>query len=620
MRANIDPPLLRLAQWWDKRPAAAWIFACVSLLFICSLAFLWHLGSVGLVDETEPLFVEASRQMTITGDWITPYYNGKTRFDKPPLIYWLMASAFQVIGVNEWAARLPSALSAIALVVLGFLTLHRFGFPRPGHLHSDADRVEGEAAIADSEAGAEASPSKGSKSLLSTRLALWLSAWIGAALIALNPETIGWARMGVSDMLLSGCMGTALMAFFWGYAQPENPRAQTRWYFAFYVLTALAVLAKGPVGCVLPALIIGAFLLYTGQFWAIFREIRLIPGLLLFGLITIPWYVLVILENGQAYIDSFFGYHNYERFTRVVNGHDGPWYFYFVVVLVGFAPWSVYLPAAIARLRFWQVRAWRQQPRSTHLGLFALFWFGVIFSFFTISVTKLPSYVLPLMPAGGMLCGLFWSDHLTRPRRSKSLIASGIANLIFCIVLIGAALYSPNWMADDPSMPDLPEVVRQSNIMIWGAIVWGTVAIAGLILILRQQARWLWSVNLVGFLAFIVVTAMPAFFIMDAQRQLPLRQLAATIVEVQQPGEEVIMTGFEKPTMVFYTQRPITYIEAVEAIPGYLQSLQQETAPQSVLLVGRISKLEQAGLPTEQFERLQTAYTYELVRLPLSRP
>ena len=132
MRQTTDWVLVRLMKWWETQPRAAWVLSAIWLGIICSVAFLLHLGSIGLVDETEPLFVEASRQMTVTGDWITPYFNGETRFDKPPLIYWLIALGFQTFGVNEWTARFPSALSAIALVILGFYTLRRFGYPRPG--------------------------------------------------------------------------------------------------------------------------------------------------------------------------------------------------------------------------------------------------------------------------------------------------------------------------------------------------------------------------------------------------------------------------------------------------------------------------------------------------------
>lgn len=108
-----------------QRPVIAWTLAIGWLLLIGWLAFFWNLGNIGLIDETEPLFVEAARQMTVTGDWITPYFNGATRFDKPPLIYWLMAIAYESFGVNEWAARLPSALAG--LVITGFASMPSVG-------------------------------------------------------------------------------------------------------------------------------------------------------------------------------------------------------------------------------------------------------------------------------------------------------------------------------------------------------------------------------------------------------------------------------------------------------------------------------------------------------------
>ena len=208
------------------------LVALVWLLIVGFIAFFWHLGNTGLVDETEPLFAEAARQMTVTGNWITPYFNEETRFDKPPLIYWLMAMGYQVIGVNEWAVRLPSAVSAISLMILGFYTLRRFGvlnqnFTQPQKLQQS-----------------------------------WLVAIIGASLMALNIHTILWARTGVSDMLLSGFMGNALFCFFMGYNSSVNSQQSklpNLWYLCFYILIALAVLTKGPVGIVLPGLIIFCF-------------------------------------------------------------------------------------------------------------------------------------------------------------------------------------------------------------------------------------------------------------------------------------------------------------------------------------------------------------------------
>ena len=117
--------LVRTFDRWRKKTESAHWMAILWLLLVGFLVFFWNLGKNGLLDETEPLFVEASRQMTVTGNWITPYFNGVTRFDKPPLIYWFQALALQIFGVNEWAARLPSALAGLFLTGFCFFTLLR---------------------------------------------------------------------------------------------------------------------------------------------------------------------------------------------------------------------------------------------------------------------------------------------------------------------------------------------------------------------------------------------------------------------------------------------------------------------------------------------------------------
>ncbi|WP_315791248.1 glycosyltransferase family 39 protein [Fischerella sp. JS2] len=567
----------RAIEYWlinpGKRPFLALTSSVIWLLVIAWVAFFWHLGSIGLIDETEPLFAEASRQMIVTGDWITPYFNGETRFDKPILIYWCQALAYLIFGVNELAVRIPSALAALGLICLLFWTL---------------------------------------QSVQITPQRQPLTAPLGAAIMAFNPETVVWARTGVSDMLLTSCMASALLCFFLGYAQPLKPAVQARWFLACYVLVALAVLTKGPVGIVIPGIIIGTFLLYLGNWRSVLREMRLFWGFLIIVAIALPWYVLVTLRNGSAFINSFFMYHNIERFTSVVNNHSAPWYFYFLVVLLGFAPWSIYLPATMVESRFWQRKYWCEQERSSQLSLFALFWFFCIFGFFTIAVTKLPSYVLPLMPAAAILVTLLWNNELD----SKFLYCSSWVNVAFLWISSVATTFLPLFLNHDPSMPYVSLIIRNSNIPRVGVVIWGIAAVLGIVGLLRHQWRWLLGINLLAFIVFLIFVITPTMLVMDYDRQLPLRQLSAIVVRVQQPHEELLMLGFKKPSVTFYTHRHVTYISQSEKAVKYIENeIVTKPHPSTVLIISEIEMLQRMKLQPFEYKNIAQAGAYELVRV-----
>ncbi|MBR8840544.1 MAG: glycosyltransferase family 39 protein [Stigonema ocellatum SAG 48.90 = DSM 106950] len=580
----------------------AWTLSILWLLLIGWLAFFWNLGTTGLVDETEPLFAEAARQMTVTGDWITPFFDGETRFDKPILIYWLMAIAYKTLGVNSWAVRLPSALSAFALVCLGFYTLWYFGNSKNTDLQSEP----------------------------SSNRRYWLCAGLGSALMALNAVTIIWARIGSADLLLTACMDGALLCFFIGYTQPRKSRLQARWYLAFYILIALAILTKGPVGIVLPGLIIGAFVLYVGNWREVLQEMRLLWGSFLILALVLPWYVLVTWRNGWSFINSFFGYHNLERFTGVVNHHSAPWYFYFLVVLVGFAPWSIYLPVAITRLKFWQRSHWRSSNRSTQLGLFALFWFMGVFGFFTIAVTKLPHYVLPLMPAGSILVALMWSDLIETlpssspppplpPSPTPPLLWSGWINVLFLLTLAGALFFSPHFIGYDPAIVNPRQLIEQSGLPVLGCIIWLVTTVAIAVFLWNRQWSGVLSINLLGFLAFLTFVFMPAGLLIDHGRQLPLRELSAIITQVEQPREPLIMIGFKKPSVVFYTQRPVEYFSlSKDALEEITKIAVTQPLPPTLLILSQPEKWEQLGLQSNQYQTLGKAGTYQLIRVSKS--
>lgn len=586
-----------------KRPALAVTVSILWLMLIGWVGYVWNLGNIGLIDETEPLFAEASRQMYVTGDWITPFFNGETRFDKPALIYWCQAIAYALIGVNEWAVRLPSAIAAMAVISLAFYTLH--------WSLKKQDEIE----------------------QVSRPARRYLTAAVGAGVMALSPEMIVWGRTGVSDMLLTGCIASALLCFFLGYAtKPTTEEKSTpsrwpnKWYLASYVLIAGAILTKGPVGIVLPGLIIGAFSLYLGKIREIWQEMRPLLGLLIICVLSIPWYGLVIWRNGWDYINAFFGYHNVERFTEVVNGHSAPWYFYFLVVLLGFAPYSVYLPAAIARLKFWQLSYWRGQPRSQQLGLFACFWFLVIFGFFTIAVTKLPSYVLPLMPAAAILVALFWSDLIKDNSTANSSISgrsflwSSWVNVAFLSTLAVGLFHLSQIIGKDPAAPNLYQQIQQSGLPVYGGVIWLICALVISVLILSRSWHSIIGVNLLGFAAFLAISLMPALFFMDQERQLPLRQLSAIAIQQQQPNEELVMVGFKKPTVVFYTRKQVKYIYIPQEAVDHIRN--QTTKPvdsTSLLVLAEQDKFVDMALQPDDYKHLATKGAYYLFRVPVKK-
>jgi 4-amino-4-deoxy-L-arabinose transferase-like glycosyltransferase len=567
-----------------SQPRILWVLGIGWILAIASIVLFWGIGDIGLIDETEPLFVEASRQMLLTGDWVTPYFDGETRFDKPPLIYWSMVLMFKIFGVSEWAARMPSALSAIAIVLFCFYTLRS---------HNSS-----------------LNPAKAWSGQSFKRP--WLAAWLGATVLLLNLNTYFWGRTGYSDMLLATTMGGALLAFFMGYAQPDL-KIQRRWYAAFYGLIALAILTKGPIAILLPGVIIVCFTLYLGNLRQVMQELRLIRGAMLVGVLALPWYILVTAANGEAFIDSFFGYHNLVRFSSVVNQHSGPWYFHFLVILAGFFPWSAYLPEAIYRARPWQRQQWQERSRSEQLGLYALVWFAVILGFFTVSATKYFSYTLPLMPAAAILVSLLWTEDISEPDVP---LQRWSVSRWFNVILLGAVAWASfscaPWLSNDPWMPFLGKRIGVAHLPELGGLVWAIAAIAAAFCVLMRR-NGLWLVNAIAFLWFIIVFLHPAIAIVDQARQLPLRELAKAAVSAQKPKakEEILMIGFRKPSLVFYTQQHVEYLEKPQQLESYLKN---STAPEP-LIITTPELLSQTILRPNRYTTIAQLGVYTLIRI-----
>jgi 4-amino-4-deoxy-L-arabinose transferase-like glycosyltransferase len=556
-------------QFWRRVLPILWVG------LLSWIAFFHRLGDIGLLDETEPLFVEAARQMWQTRDWITPYFNGTPRFDKPPLIYWLMSLSFQGFGISEWAARLPSALAGSAIVAMLF-----------GILSSSRHQPR------------------------------WLP-YLGSAIGALNLEMVFFGRTGYSDMVLNACFTGSLLAFFRGYCQPETPQQQQIWYWLAFSLCGFGALTKGPIAMLLPGAIIAIFLGLTRNLGKVGRELPWKSGLLLMLGIALPWYVLVIQQHGSAFTEAFFGFHNVQRFTQVVNRHAGPWYYHFVVLGVGLLPWSIVLPEAISEA----IKTSRSLPRSAHLGLLAVIWWGVVMGFFAIAATKYVTYSLPAVPASAILIALWWEQQASKSASKLGLnITIGASLITFGLLAIGS-WYAPNWLNNDPAMPDLGRIIQATGLPTIGLMLW----LAGLLLgLFYWRKSGFWRVQILTAAAFVLLFITPIFTVVDQARQAPLRAIARGIQQFEQPHETVAMglRFFGKPSVVFYSGRSVALMNRSVQIPPYLAQLRRDraggrSAVRSVLLVTTADALDEAVIVVPAAQVLMRSGVYQLVRIPL---
>ena len=331
-------------------PRRTRLLALLLCLAVGAVLFLWQLGSTGLVDETPPLFAASARGMVERGDWLIPHVNGLPRYDKPPLVYWLMALLYALPGqpqwdpLGSWAATLPSALASIGLMLALADTLLRW--PQPP--------LRAQAGSSPKRAAAAAAPGSAPQAALSASQPAPASdpapairpertAVAAALAFGLCPLVLLWGRIPVSDALLTSLLGLALLSFWRRWADPGQPW-QRPW-----LLLGLAVLCKGPVAVVLSGLTLLLFNALQGEGQALWRRLRLRDGLGLTALVSLPWYLLALLRDGQPFWDSFFGYHNLQRFSTVVNQHLQPWWFFLPLLLLAAVPVSPLLLLALVR-------------------------------------------------------------------------------------------------------------------------------------------------------------------------------------------------------------------------------------------------------------------------------
>ncbi|NWF36568.1 glycosyltransferase family 39 protein [Mariprofundus sp. KV] len=379
------------------------------LLLICAVNFFAFLGGHSLWDVDEPNNAVCAREMWLAGNWWVPMFNGDYRFDKPILIYWLMIPLNALFGVNEWSARLPSAMAMTGLVAVIWLMSRRL-------IVAAGVKVK-----------------EGERELIPL---------LAAGLFATALHIIVIARAAVPDPLLMLSLGFTLPALLIVYLEEKKKRSDSmpKLLIAAYVAIGLGVLAKGPIAGLMPLLILLSFLIVMKdwQSWVLFRPFK---GAAIALLVAAPWYITVgILTQGE-WLEGFIFRHNIERFTDPLQGHKGFPGLYIGTVLLGWFPWSGLL-AVMVTFGTWRLKLLRKEP----IRLFMLCWIGVYILFFSIARTQLPNYVLPLFPAAAMLMAFGWAgaDGAIR-QRARLWLAWGALILSLAMVIGGGLALEKMW-------------------------------------------------------------------------------------------------------------------------------------------------------------------------------
>jgi 4-amino-4-deoxy-L-arabinose transferase-like glycosyltransferase len=350
-------------------------FHLPALAALCALVFFYGLGSLPFLGPDEPRYAQVAREMYDSGDWITPRLAGIHWFEKPALTYWLAALGYTLFGVSEFAARVGIALLSSA----GVFLLYVFG----RRLHSAQ------------------------------------FGYLSAAALATCGLWIGFARGATFDLPLSVCLEAALLCFFLWERQADRTKGSNALWWLFCLALGGAVLAKGLVGIVLPAAIIGLYLLLARRLLIVLQPRLLFFGVLFFLATAALWYGPMLWRHGQEFIDEFFIAHHFQRYTSNKFKHPQPFYFFFVVVLAGSFPWT---PLWLLNLgHTW--REWRSllKDDTQRLRLFLWLWVLVPLAFFSFSGSKLPGYILPVFPALALLIGQQLLTLVTPKARSRVL-------------------------------------------------------------------------------------------------------------------------------------------------------------------------------------------------------
>jgi len=506
------------------------------LTVLCGILLFVGLDSMGLTDRDEGRNAEAGREMLETGDWITPTFNYEPRFYKPALLYWLMSGSYRLFGVNEFAARFPSALFGAALILLQYWFLARWRDQQVG--------------------------------------------LFGALMLLLNIEMIGLSRMALTDSVLVFFTTAAQFGFWEGF----HGKGPTRhWLWCFYAGMAFATLTKGPVGFIIPLVTMCLYLSLTGRWKQYWHRGFPLLGAALFVLLALPWYAAMLAIHGSNYV-TIAKAQTVGRFMAPMEGHGFGLLFYLPVLLLGFFPWSGLLPAALYdSFKTWRasqavssgsssrLAALSATPEASELELFATGWVIGAFVFFTLSSTRLQHYIAPLFPAAALLTAAYWHRGLlgsaTRGLRASIHLMMGLGLLLalgFSSIPWIYARLLPEMLKEFPAAGLLDPSALDAGPYVVALVLFIGMALVGYFgLHQERRAGAFWaagaSVAIVGLVAIrLTFPLFNRYFI------APPQELAYVAGVNLGPADHFVVYGATRPSTAFYSKHRVVFVPSGE--------------------------------------------------------
>ncbi|HEX3586607.1 MAG TPA: glycosyltransferase family 39 protein, partial [Candidatus Angelobacter sp.] len=467
---------------------------------VCCFFFFFGLGAFGLTGADEPRYAQIAREMLARHDWIVPTLNGAPWLEKPALLYWKMMNSYSIFGVSDWAARVPAAFHATALVLGIFFFMRRFRFA------SELDA----AMIAASSAG-----------------------------------MIGFGRGASTDMLVSAPFALAMMSW-WTWHQTSKKL----WLVIFYGLLGVGALAKGPVAPALAVLVVGAYAVLRRDGKIFLRTIS-VPGFALFCAIVLPWFVAIQAKVPQ-FFRVFFIEHNLERFGTNLYQHSQPFWYYIPVFLLAALPWTFFALPALVEAGRNAFRRESPEPSATNaddgLPSFLFLWIVVPIIFFSISRAKLPGYILPAIPAAALLT----ADYIHRLKAIPRLLIA--LHALLCAMLLVGALMAPFAM-----VKQAPPQSLQIGMTVTGAVI----AVMVLLMVRREGIRVLHFVTLVPTILAVAFLLRPAAATIDrTQSARPINQRLTELgVTASEPVATFNVKRQVAYGLDFYRNQPISHYE-----------------------------------------------------------